>query len=79
LETEPDVPADENVPVDVPILSIPPAVVTPIVHWDINDLHDLLGHANFEAIEKSEKYYNKLVCEPKYVPHVHLPKFIRKT
>jgi hypothetical protein len=52
---EPEV---EVVPVDVPHL-VAPAVETPVIRWDINDLHNLLGHAHFEAIKKSAKYYNK--------------------
>jgi hypothetical protein len=48
-----------ELPWDVP--DAPPPDIDPpppVVTWDVNDLHNLLGHAHFDAIKRSAKYYN---------------------
>jgi hypothetical protein len=45
----------EQVP-DAPLLD--PPLPPPVVTWDVNDLHNLFGHAHFDAIKHSAKYYN---------------------
>jgi hypothetical protein len=46
----------EQVP-DAPPPDIDPSLPHPVVTWDVNDLHSLLGHALFDAIKRSAKYY----------------------
>jgi hypothetical protein len=78
IQEEAPEPAKEAVPLDAPIL-VPPTVVTPVIRRDINDLHNLLGHAHFDAIKKSAKYYNiKLSGEPKMCASCALAKISQK-
>jgi hypothetical protein len=40
--------------------------VIPVIRRDINAMHNLMGHAHFDAIKRSAKYYGiKLSGEPK--------------
>jgi hypothetical protein len=78
IQEEAPEPAKEAVPLDAPIL-VPPTVVTPVIRWDKNDLHKLLGHAHFDAIKKSAKHYNiKLSGEPKICVSCALAKIRQK-
>jgi hypothetical protein len=53
-------------PVVVPQGPDPPAPVIPIIHCDINALHILIGHAHYDVIKQSAKYYGiKISSEPK--------------
>jgi hypothetical protein len=53
-------------PVVVPQVPDPPVPVIPIIHRDINVLHNLMGHVHCDAIKQSAKYYGiKLSSESK--------------
>jgi hypothetical protein len=68
-----------NVPAYVPKLSIPHAGIAPVIHQDINDLHYLLGHADFDSIKRSAEYHNiKLIGEPKTCVSCALAKIHQK-
>jgi hypothetical protein len=64
---------------DAPDIPIPPAIEIPAIRRDINDLHNLLGHAHFDAIKKSAKYYSiKLTGEQKTCVSCALAKICQK-
>jgi hypothetical protein len=76
VSVEEDVPdqgivsVEEDVPDQGIVHNIPdptPTVASiPVIHRDINAMHNLMGHAHFDAIERIAKYYGiKLSGEPK--------------
>jgi hypothetical protein len=63
VPTQEDVPnAQDTVETPNPIVEAPPEAAPiperPMVTRDVNDLHHMFGHAHFDAIKRSGKYYN---------------------
>jgi hypothetical protein len=56
-----EVPEDVITPPDeeavTPVVPDPPAIVVPVIRWDINNLHNLMGHSHYNAIKRGAKYY----------------------
>jgi hypothetical protein len=81
-----DVPVAGHVHVedDVPEQGIVPTIpdpnpTVPAIRRDINATHNLMGHAHFDAIKRSAKYYGiKLSGEPKICVSMPLLKSARR-
>jgi hypothetical protein len=58
VEVVPDPEASAEPVPDAPPPANDPTTPPPVVTWDVNDLHNLLRYAHFDAIKRSAKYYN---------------------
>jgi hypothetical protein len=68
-------PSDEEAVIPV----VPPAIMVPMIHWDINDLHNLMGHAHYDAMKRSPTHYGiNLSGEPKTCVSCVLAKILKK-
>jgi gag-polypeptide of LTR copia-type/Zinc knuckle len=54
--------SQDTVETPTPIIEAPPVAAMvperPMITRDVNDLHHMFGHAHFDAIKRSAKYYN---------------------
>jgi hypothetical protein len=78
---------NSNVAEDVPDQGVVPKIpdqtptvaAIPVIRRDINAMHNLMGHAHFDAIKHSAKYYGiKLSVEPKTCVSCALAKIRQK-